>query len=91
MIQLFISFEKVFNNEEKSLRYFLLALDGSPREPYYIKSIHELISQMRSTEEAKAFVENHVKKYPILIPGVYYEERIEFERWCGERRVECKN
>lgn len=77
-------------NYDRALEYYQKALFYAPRDAGYVVKVYELIQQADSESQAKAFVASYITKYPILFPGMYFEDRKWFEDWCRENEVTCE-
>lgn len=82
-------FHEYLGHNARALEYYILALNRAPRNTGYVVKVFELMSVVRSKEEARSYIENHLREYTILYPGMRFEDREWFVDWCYSSGVDC--
>ncbi|QQS44433.1 O-antigen ligase family protein [Candidatus Roizmanbacteria bacterium] len=82
-------FNSSIGNNSKALQYYLSALNRAPRDTGYVVKVFELMSLVRSEEDARSYVEKHLREYTILYPEMQFEDRDWFSAWCHANNLDC--
>jgi len=76
-------------DDVRALEYYQRALLHYPRNTGHIVRVYRFISKISSEEQAKHYIEDHLQQYPVLYPGIYFEDQEWFEDWCYNNDINC--